>query len=192
MNDQPVELPSVLEAIHADSAKLGFGMASEPRTGALLRTLAAAKPGGRLLELGTGTGVGTAWILDGMDSRSTLLTVDEDEASVNVARRHLAHDPRVRFVVADGGRFLADLRGERFDLVFADTWPGKFRDLDAALSLLAAGAFYVIDDLLPQTNWPDDHAPKVEKLVDILARRSDLLVCRMAWSSGLIVATKRA
>jgi predicted O-methyltransferase YrrM len=36
---------------------VGFTMASDAWTGALLRTLAAAKPGGSLLELGTGTGL---------------------------------------------------------------------------------------------------------------------------------------
>jgi len=35
-------------------------MASEPLVGALLRTLAASKSGGRLLELGTGTGIATS------------------------------------------------------------------------------------------------------------------------------------
>ena len=37
-----------------------FGMPSEPRTGALLRALAATKPSGRLLEIGTGTGLARA------------------------------------------------------------------------------------------------------------------------------------
>jgi predicted O-methyltransferase YrrM len=41
---------------------LDFGMASDPLTGALLATLAASKPGGRFLELGTGTGGATAWL----------------------------------------------------------------------------------------------------------------------------------
>jgi predicted O-methyltransferase YrrM len=192
MNDLPEAPPAVVAAIRADGEILGFGMASEPRTGALLRTLAAAKPGGRLLELGTGTGIGTAWILDGMDRGSTLVTVDEDEACVNVARKHLAHDPRVRFVVGDGARVLHDLASDRFDLVFADTWPGKFHDLEAALSLLSRGGLYVIDDLLPQANWPDGHAPKVEELLRTLASRPDLTLCRMAWSSGLVVAAKRS
>jgi predicted O-methyltransferase YrrM len=53
-------------------------MASEPLVGALLRSLAASKPGGRFLELGTGTGVATAWLLDGMDDRATLVSVDND------------------------------------------------------------------------------------------------------------------
>src|SRR5438067_1197333 len=72
------ELPHSLEAIRRDTEQLGFTMASEPRTGSLLRTLAASKPGGRFLELGTGTGVGTAWLLDGMDATSCLESVDTD------------------------------------------------------------------------------------------------------------------
>jgi len=39
-------------------------MPSDVMVGALLRLLAAAKPGGRMLELGTGTGLATAWVLD--------------------------------------------------------------------------------------------------------------------------------
>jgi hypothetical protein len=50
----------MLAAIRQDTEALGFTMMSEPRTGALLATLAASKPGGRMLELGTGTGLGTA------------------------------------------------------------------------------------------------------------------------------------
>ena len=37
---------------------MSFDMISEPKVGALLATLAASKPAGRFLELGTGTGHG--------------------------------------------------------------------------------------------------------------------------------------
>jgi predicted O-methyltransferase YrrM len=33
----------------------------------MLRMLAASKPGGRFLELGTGTGIATAWLLKKID-----------------------------------------------------------------------------------------------------------------------------
>src|SRR5262249_2767374 len=64
MNDCELrEVPPVVDAILRDTREMGFSMASEPQTGSLLRTLAASKPGGRFLELGTGTGVATAWLL---------------------------------------------------------------------------------------------------------------------------------
>src|SRR4051794_22116841 len=67
MRDEPtVRLPAMLAALFRENEQIGFQLASEQRTGVLLRVLAASKPGGHLLELGTGTGVGTAWLLDGM------------------------------------------------------------------------------------------------------------------------------
>ena len=109
--------PPALSRIVAEGESLGFRAASERRTGALLRILAASKPGGRLLELGTGTGVGTAWLLGGMDRAARLDTVDRDETVVAVARRHLGDDSRVRFHVADGESWLGGYAGPPFDLI---------------------------------------------------------------------------
>jgi len=184
--------PPALAGILRDGARIGFRLASEPRTGSLLGVLAASKPGGRLLELGTGTGVATAWLLAGMDAATRLETVDSDPSVVEVARTHLGGDPRVRFNIAEGGDWLRRWSGGPFDLVFADAWSGKFSDLDAALRLLAIGGLYVIDDLLPQPSWPDGHGPRIEPLLAELEGRPDLACVRLAWSSGLAVAVKRA
>ena len=184
--------PPALAGILRDGAQVGFRLASEPRTGSLLRVLAGSKPGGRLLELGTGTGVATAWLLAGMDAATRLETVDSDPSVVEVARAHLGGDPRVRFNIAEGGDWLRRWSGGPFDLVFADAWSGKFSDLDAALRLLAIGGLYVIDDLLPQPSWPDGHGPRIEPLLAELEGRPDLACVRLAWSSGLAVAVKRA
>jgi predicted O-methyltransferase YrrM len=94
--------------------------------------------------------MGASWLLSGMDAASTLDTVDHDEAVVGIARSFLGHDARVRFHVSDGAAFLAGLAGREFDLIFADSWPGKFDHLDDALALLRPGGIYVGDDLLPQ------------------------------------------
>jgi predicted O-methyltransferase YrrM len=127
-----------------------------------------------------------------MDAAATLLTVDQDAQASAAAQRALGHDPRVRFHVGEGGTLLAQLaaRGDSFDLIFADTWPGKFTHLDLALSMLAPGAFYVVDDLLPQATWPADHYPKVPALIEALAQRRELKQVRLAWSTGLVVAVR--
>jgi predicted O-methyltransferase YrrM len=192
MDDTAVaRTPPVLAAIQAETAKLGFSMASEPRTGALLAALAAAKPGGRLLELGTGTGIGTAWLLSGMDASARLDTVDTDAAVVEVARRHLGGDARVAFRVEDGGAFLARVDPDTYDLIYADAWPGKFTHLDHALACIRQGGFYVVDDLLPQANWPDGHAGKVDALIADLERRPGFAVVRLAWASGLMLVVRQ-
>jgi predicted O-methyltransferase YrrM len=190
MNDHDITLvPPILEVIRRDTRLAGFTMASEPKTGSLLRTLAAAKPGGNFLELGTGTGIGTAWLLSGMDDRSRLESVDNDPAVLGIARRHLEHDPRVTFHLMDGEAFLAEARGQ-FDLIYADTWCGKFTHLDLALSLLRVGGIYFIDDLLPQPNWPEGHAPKVKALIRELENRQGFAVTKFAWASGLMILVR--
>ncbi len=192
MNDGvPARTPPALSAIEADTARLGFSMASEPKTGALLAALAAAKPGGRLLEIGTGTGIGTAWLLSGMDASARLDTVDTDRAVVDVAQRHLGDDARVAFRLEDGAAFLARADPDTYDLVYADAWPGKFTHLDAALACLRHGGIYVIDDLLPQPNWPEGHGAKVDALVADLGARPGFVTVEVAWASGVMLVVRQ-
>lgn len=183
-------LPGILEAILVDTAEIDFGMASEHRTGVLLRALAAAKPGGQCLELGTGTGVSTAWLLEGMDSRATLDSVDNDARAQGIARHHLGHDPRVTFHLSDVAEFLSWIAPRQFDLVFADTWAGKFTNVDEALALVRVGGIYFIDDLLPQSNWPEGHDMKVDRIVADLGARPGFTLVKLGWSSGLMMLVR--
>jgi predicted O-methyltransferase YrrM len=193
MNDQELaQQPGALNALLNDTTSLGFNLASEPRVGAALAALAASKPGGRFLELGTGTGHGTAWILSGMDATSRLDTVDSDPTVAEIAKRHLGHDARVTFHVEDGAVFIGRSQPRTFDLIYADAWPGKFSHLNDTLALLRPGGIYVIDDLLPQPNWPEGHAPRVPRLTEEIERRSDFVTVRLAWASGLMIAVRRA
>ena len=183
--------PGQLARIVERTAELGFAMASEPRTGALLRTLDESKPGGRFLELGTGTGMATAWLLDGMDAESQVITVDTDSRVQAVAREVLGGDRRLVLVTEDGKRLLEQQQPETFDFVFADAMPGKYDGFEQALQVIKRGGFYVIDDMLPQQNWPEGHAAKVPLLLEALSARRDFSMVSLAWSSGLVVAVKR-
>ena len=80
--------------------------------------------------------------------------------------------------------------GPKFDLIFADAWPGKFWDLEEALNLIKPGGFYVIDDLNPAESWPEGHAEKVVALVAYLEQREDFNLTKMNWSTGIIIAVK--
>lgn len=185
--------PSQLAAIQQATAANNFSMPSESLTGALLRSLAASKPGGRLLELGTGTGLATAWLLAGMDAAATLTSVDSDANVQKIARDYLGHDPRLTLIHRPGEEFIAQASAQQasYDLIFADTWPGKYWLLEETLALLAPGAFYIIDDMLPQANWPEDHPPKVAALIADLEARRDYAVTKLAWASGLMILTRR-
>ncbi|MFJ3726063.1 O-methyltransferase [Streptomyces sp. NPDC090045] len=192
MDDMPTRIPDSLPALRAAARRAGFTRSCEERTGSLLALLAATRPGGRILELGTGVGAGTAWLLSGMDAASRLVTVELDEAVQKVAREQFRSDPRVAFVAADGGAWLEEYDGEGFDLVFADTWPGKFTHLERTLALVAPGGTYLIDDLVPQPGWPEGHGTAVRRLLTELEERADFRTVRMAWASGLLMAVRTA
>ncbi|MBF6370302.1 class I SAM-dependent methyltransferase [Nocardia puris] len=187
----PITVPPLV--IHAQRRALsaGFQMSCTDRTGALLRTLAATKPGGRILELGTGVGVGAAWLLDGMDSTARLVTVDADPPVAEIARDVVGSDHRVTTHIGDASEFLASDHG-MFDLAFVDCRPGKFHDRDQLLSRLTPGGIWVVDDLLPQHTWPADHQARVDQLMREIGDETTLLLSVLDWDSGLIVGTKRA
>ena len=182
--------PAAYEALHDATNDAGFTLACEPKTGSILRTLAASKPGGTFLEIGTGTGIGSCWILDGMDAASHLTTVDIDPKVSGIAQSHLGSDKRIEFVVADGEVFVKNLVTDHYDFIFADTFPGKFLLLDYALAALKIGGLYIIDDLLPQPGWGQDHQSKVDALVAQLDENPSLRITKMNWASGRIIATR--
>ena len=157
----------------------------------MLRMLAASKPGGRFLELGTGTGIATAWLLQGMDERSTLISVDNDGAVQALAKDSLGADKRLTLLTTAGSEFLRRQPAESFDFVFADAMPGKYEGLDDALAIVKLGGFYVIDDMLPQPNWPEGHADKVPILIAQLAANPNFETLPLVWASGVVVAVRR-
>jgi predicted O-methyltransferase YrrM len=186
-----VQPPAALAGIEARTHAMRFDMASESRTGSLLRALAASKPGGRLLELGTGTGVATVWILAGMDAHSTLTSVDVSSTHQQVARELLGNDSRLTLVLEDGHQFLKRQPVASYDFVFADAMPGKYEGLEDCLQVVKPCGYYVVDDMLPQAKWPAGHAEKVSHLVNQLAGDDRFAIVPLAWATGIIAAVRR-
>jgi len=183
----PQEYSNIDEATNAS----GFTMASDVLTCSLLRTLAASKPKSKFLELGTGTGLSTSWILDGMDQDLTLVSVDNDAAFLGIAQKFLSDDKRLQLVCADGEQWVESNKSQKFDYIFADTWPGKYFLLDEILGMLNIGGFYIIDDMLPQPNWPDGHEQKATDLINVLDTRADLSLTKQVWATGIIIGVKK-
>ncbi len=149
MNDVVfTDIPSKYKSILETTKLLSFTMASDLQTGSLLKTLVASKPAGKILELGTGSGLATSWILAGMDANARLVTVDNNEQLLGVAKQFL-RDERIEFVYADGYEWLKSYTENKFDFVFADAMPGKYDLFEEAWTLLNEGGLYVIDDMLP-------------------------------------------
>ncbi|TBH76304.1 O-methyltransferase [Aquirufa nivalisilvae] len=185
-----INLPPTYLGIQEKTRVSGFSMASDILTGSLLRTLAASKPASNFLELGTGTGLSTSWMLDGMDQKSTLTSIDNDDAFLSIAREYLGSDSRLVLVNSDGEDWVMSHLSHRYDFIFADTWHGKYLLLDEVLNMLNPGGIYVIDDMIEQANWPVGHSEKAAKLIQELENRKYLNVTKLVWSTGLMIAVK--
>ena len=191
MNDSKIQdIPTIHAELERKSKEIGFTMPSDLHIGTLLKTLMSSKPAGRFLELGTGIGLSLSWMIDGMDVNSKLITVDNDPKLITIAKQYFGADKRVEIVGEDGTSWIQNYKGSKFDLVFADAWPGKYSEIDAILSMIQIGGFYIIDDMAIQPNWPEGHDKNVERLVAYLEKREDYNLTKMDWSTGVIIAVR--
>lgn len=191
MNDSVfTDIPLQHESMLEETRKLSFSMASDLQTGSLLRTLIASKRAANILELGTGSGLATSWILSGMDTDSKLLTIDNNVQLLDIAKR-LLPDNRIKFILEDGYKWLTSYEGNKFDFIFADAMPGKYDLFEDAWYLLNDNGIYFIDDMLLQPNWPEGHSIKVAAFIDKLEKREDAVLTKLNWSTGIVIVTKR-
>ena len=189
MDDTTIQnSPKLYSAILDKSSEIGFTMPSDIYIGSLLKTLITSKA--NILELGTGVGLSLAWMIDGMGPDSKLTTVDNNPELTNIATDFFGNDSRVEIVCMDGANWISNYQGPKFDLIFADAWPGKYSHIEATLDLIEIGGFYVIDDMTPQANWPEGHELNVKQLIEYLEKRVDFSLTKMNWSTGVILMTR--
>ena len=184
------QIPEVLEKLIKKAQEINFEMGTDYLVGELLQTLAASKPNGHFLELGTGIGLSTTWIYEGMDEQSRLISIDNDPKLMDIVTQVFETETQIEFITTDGSSWIRNRKGSKFDLIFADAWPGKYSDLDHTLKLLNPGGFYVIDDMLPQPNWPKGHDLKVNQLMQDLKSKAGFKMTVMNWSTGVMILTK--
>jgi demethylmenaquinone methyltransferase/2-methoxy-6-polyprenyl-1,4-benzoquinol methylase len=134
-----MDVPQTVERATRAAAAAGFSLSCDPGAGRLLSVLAAAVPRrGTILELGTGAGVGLAWIVAGLGGRIDVrvVSVELDPETAGAAARNEWPD----FVQLETGDALEVLRGSnRWDLIFADAPGGKWYGLDETIDALAPG-----------------------------------------------------
>lgn len=184
-----ITVPNEYKEIVDKTEQIEFTMGSELLTGSFLKTLAASKPGGNFLEIGTGTGLGTSWILAGMDESARLTSVEYD-AELSEMTSGFFDDERVTFICDDGRKWVERYDGPPFDYIFADAWLGTLSSYDTTINLLKKGGLYIMDDLIPAPSWPEGHERRVDMLVNYICKNKSLQITLLNWSSGLLMAAK--
>lgn len=147
-----MEPPPLVTRARALAASLGFEKSCAEEEGALLHVLAARRGTARVAEIGTGCGVGSAWIVSGLPPGTPFFTSELDPDLAAAASALFADDENV-FVLT--GPWRDTLPPEApFDLAFVDANDAK-DDVDAVVGLLAPGGTALLDDFRLDPALPD-------------------------------------
>jgi predicted O-methyltransferase YrrM len=184
-----VAIPALVTAAAKRARSAGFAFSCDPEVGQLLAVLAAHLPErSRVLELGTGTGVGTAWMTSGLLPRTdvTVLTVELDPGTAGLAAE--GHwPPFVGFRTGDALDLLS--QPGAFDMIFADAPAGKWEGLDLTIGALTHGGLLVVDDMTPTPEWSDEQRTRQDEVRRTLLSSPLLTSAEISHGSGMILST---
>jgi predicted O-methyltransferase YrrM len=184
-------VPPLVASATDRARSAGFGGSCHPAVGTLLAILAAhLRPRARVLELGTGAGVGTGWIVCGVLPRTDVqvVTVERDPRLARIA----AEQDWPAFVdlrVADALTELAVLG--TFDLIFADAPAGKWYGLERTISALNPDGLLVVDDMTPAAWMTAEYRRRQAEVRRQLLTCAALTSVEMRHGSGVMLSVRR-
>lgn len=153
------------------SQKQGFEKSCTLEVGRLLGLLAAAAGPGAVAELGTGCGVGSAWLLSGLPEEGRLVSVDANPAHHRAVTKLFGDAPNAQFLCGDWRKALPY---GPFRLIFVDVGEAKDAGAEAVMEALAVGGVAVLDDFTPEARWPPEWRGKPDKRREFWLRHPQL------------------
>ncbi len=170
-------------------------------TGTYLRHLAHQLSAQSVVEIGTGSGVGALWLLEGMMSSGTLTSIDDEMEHTNIAKMALTDadiaQPRFRLITNSVMDVMTKLTDRAYDLVVFRHNP---EDLSFAISeahrVLRSGGVFVIDNFFGGSKVQDP-AQRDPKTIALREAGKSIKADTEAWvttliptGDGLLLATK--
>lgn len=146
-------VPPLAQQATEIAQQMGFETSSIPEVGRLLCALASGVRGGIIGEIGTGCGVGAAWIASGLAADTRFVTVEADGERATAVMSLFRDHPNVRVIHGDWHDILPY---GPFDLLFVDASPAKYDEPDVVVESLRPGGLIVLDDLTLEEYWPPE------------------------------------
>ena len=171
-----------------------------PGSGAVLSILAASAQARAVVEIGTGAGVGSLYLLRGMPADGVLTTIDVEVEHQRAAKEAFAEagirPTRTRAISGRALDVLPRLTDGAYDLVFVDADPESYPAyVEQALRLLRPGGIVAIDDALWHDRVADparrDEVTTVIREVGRTMRADDrLLTAMLPTGGGLLLGVR--
>jgi len=159
----PPEVPPLVTRALNVCRNQGFVSSTRNEAGRLLAALAASRTG-TLGELGTGCGVGAAWLRSALHGDARVVTAELDPVLAKAADELFADDDRVE---VHAGDWTTLEEFAPFSLLFIDVREVKRDGVDLIADLVEPGGMVVLDDFTPCNTWP----PLYEGRVDVMRER---------------------
>lgn len=140
----------LLERIAVEARKKSIPIIKK-ETGALLKTLVAARQPGAILEVGTAVGYSALLMAQVMPAGCRITTIEKYRPRIEVARanfKEAAMDGRITLLEGDAQELLGEISGP-YDFIFMDAAKGQYiRWLPRILELMSPGAVLFSDNVL--------------------------------------------
>ena len=172
-----------------------------PGSGAVLSVLAASIQARAVVEIGTGTGVGSLYLLRGMPADGVLTTIDVEVEHQRAAKEAFAEagirPTRTRAISGRALDVLPRLTDGAYDLVFIDAdKEGYPAYVEEALRLLRPGGVVALDNALWHDRVADparrDELTTVVREVGRALRKDDrVLTAMLPTGDGLLLGVRR-
>ena len=144
-----------------------------PGSGAYLRYIASLISAQSVVEIGTGSGVGTLWLLKGIMNSGVITTIDPEVQHVQIAKQVFTEADiaanRYRLITSDYLDVMRKLADRAYDLVVFRGNPEDIFDvIDEAHRILRTGGILAIDHFYGGGKVPDpaQRDPKTVALRD--------------------------
>jgi predicted O-methyltransferase YrrM len=170
-------------------------------TGAYLKHLAHSLSAQSVVEIGTGSGVGALWVLDGMLASGTLTSIDDEMEHSNIAKIAFQDaqiaPARFRLITNPVMDVMTKLADRAYDLVIFRHNP---EDLPFAIAeahrILRSGGVFVVDNFFggSKVSDPAQRDPKTVALREsgksLKNESENWVVSLIPTGDGLLLATK--
>ncbi|MBX3311463.1 MAG: class I SAM-dependent methyltransferase [Microbacteriaceae bacterium] len=180
-----------LETARVNSLEVGLAPIS-PSVGSQIAFITSAISAKSIVEIGTGCGLGTLWLLKGAPGAS--VTTVDDEAEYHALTREVLEklpNQKVRMILGRFSEVLPRLNEAAYDLVLLHARKSIATDFEYALTLVRQGGVVLIanalnDSAVANPAKRDDMTKQLRSILEETAESQSVIASLIASGDGLL------